>query len=112
MATVVAPFVGCVVAFVTMERLFDGDVVVVFDVFVVDVVVEVCEYVDCEEEATVDGDVPAFCIEECARKAERKLPKKGLFVGILEFKCDTRLSVESRASLIISSTFSKLFGRV
>jgi hypothetical protein len=33
----------------------------------------------------VPGDVvPAFCMLVCARKAERKLPKNGRFVGIVE----------------------------
>jgi hypothetical protein len=38
----------------------------------------------CVVPATLEGDVvAAFCMLECARKAERKLPKKGLLVGIL-----------------------------
>jgi hypothetical protein len=66
---------------VTIVLLWEGfavlDVVVLEVAFVVAVKVDVCV-----EPATEDGDVPAFCIVECARKAERKLPKNGLFVGI------------------------------
>jgi hypothetical protein len=39
--------------------------------------------------ATLDGDaVPAFCMLVWARNAERKLPKNGLLVGIVENVCE------------------------
>lgn len=80
MATVVAP-VEDWPAFVVMFRLAEG--FVDEDAEVVEVVVAWKEE-DCVVPATLDGeDVAAFCMLECARKAERKLPKKGLLVGIL-----------------------------
>lgn len=80
MATVVAP-VDDWPAFVVMLRLAEG--VVVEDAVVEEVVAD-WKVEFCVVPATDDGDdVAAFCIVECALKAERKLPKNGLFVGIL-----------------------------
>jgi hypothetical protein len=78
---VVAPLPGCP-ALETIARFCEG-VLVVFGVFVVEAAA-VWVYDVCDVPATLDGDVvPAFCMLVWARKAERKLPKNGLFVGIL-----------------------------
>lgn len=70
-ATVVAPAlgVGCP-DFVVIVRAAEGLV----DVVVVEALLEY----DCEVEAVEVGDVAAFCMALCARKAERNEPKKGL----------------------------------
>lgn len=71
-AEVVAP--GLVAVEVVMVRGFDGE----------DTPCEVDVLCVCEEE---EGDEDAFpcCRAECARKAARKLERKGRFVGILLF---------------------------
>jgi hypothetical protein len=87
MATVVAPVDGWP-ALVVMLRLAEG--FVVEEVAVEGVAVDWKE--GCVVPATADGDdVAAFCMLEWARKAERKLPKKGLFVGILLCVCNFSL---------------------
>jgi len=81
-ATVVAPALGACADFVVIVRAADGPVCEEFedevDVF------PFCEYEVCEAVA-VGGDVAAFWMAECARKAERKLPKNGLLVDISNY---------------------------